>query len=128
MINHNTRLNHTARTTTADESNIIQADVRLHAWHARGFPLVLYYGGNAEEVSWMLEEAPRRAPGVGWLLIDYRGYGSSEGSPSEAALASDGPAWNEYATGGLKANNGFFFGRSPGRGGAARAAAEAPVA
>src|SRR3989475_10330801 len=128
MINHNTRLNHTARTTTADESNIIQADVRLHAWHARGFPLVLYYGGNAEEVSWMLEEAPRRAPGVGWLLIDYRGYGSSEGSPSEAALASDGLAWYEYATGELKANNVFLFGRSLGSGVAVQLAAERPLA
>src|SRR3989442_14569064 len=106
----------TGRRFPAVESVFIQADVRLHAWHVRGSPLVLYFGGNAEEVSWMLEEAPRRAPGVGWLLIDYRGYGSSEGSPSEAALASAGLAWYEYATGELKADNVLLFGRSLGSG------------
>ena len=54
---------------------------KVHAWHVAGppgAPLVLYFGGNAEEVSWMLGEADA-APGVGWLLVDYRGYGASEG-------------------------------------------------
>jgi pimeloyl-ACP methyl ester carboxylesterase len=117
-----------ARRFPAVESVFIQADVRLHAWHIPGSPLVLYFGGNAEEVSWMLEEAPRRAPGVGWLLIDYRGYGSSEGSPSEAALTSDGLAWYDYATRELKANKVFLFGRSLGSGVAVHLAAERPVA
>src|ERR1700741_1631607 len=68
---------------------------RLHAWHVPGppgAPLVLYFGGNAEGVSWMLGEADA-APGVGWLLVDYRGYGASQGSPSEAALVADALAW-----------------------------------
>ena len=43
---------------------------RLHAWHVKGDPLVIYFGGNAEEVSWMLDDAARRAPGVDWLLVD----------------------------------------------------------
>ena len=41
---------------------------KLHAWHvtgAPGAPLVLYFGGNAEEVSWMIEDARARVPGVG---------------------------------------------------------------
>jgi uncharacterized protein len=117
-----------ARRFPAVESVFIHTDVRLHAWHIRGSPLVLYFGGNAEEVSWMLEEAPRRAPGVGWLLIDYRGYGSSEGSPSEAALSSDGLAWYDYATRQLKANKVFLFGRSLGSGVAVQLAAERPPA
>ena len=40
---------------------------RLHAWHiksAPGAPLVLYFGGNAEEVSWLLDELPRRDTGA----------------------------------------------------------------
>ena len=61
---------------------------RLHAWHVKGDPLVIYFGGNAEEVSWMLEHVARRTPGLGWLLVDYRGYGSSGGSPSEKAAHS----------------------------------------
>src|SRR5207245_8215813 len=71
---------------------------------------------------------PRRAPGVGWLLIDYRGYGSSEGSPSEAALTSDGLAWYDYATSELKADKVFLFGRSLGSGVAVQLAAERPLA
>ena len=117
-----------ARRFPTVESVFIQTDVRLHAWHIQGSPLVLYFGGNAEEVSWMLEEAPRRAPGVGWLLIDYRGYGSSEGSPSEAALTSDALAWYDYATRTLKADNVFLFGRSLGSGVAVQLAAERPLA
>jgi pimeloyl-ACP methyl ester carboxylesterase len=34
--------------------------IKLHAWHLpdpSGAPLVIYFGGNAEEVSWMLGEA-----------------------------------------------------------------------
>src|SRR5258708_20210669 len=33
--------------------------VKLHAWHVKrapGAPLVIYFGGNAEEVSWMIPE------------------------------------------------------------------------
>src|SRR4051812_21031637 len=62
---------------------------RLHAWYVEppaGAPLVVYFGGNAEGVAWMLGEVGREVPRAGWLLIDYRGYGGSEGSPSEAAL------------------------------------------
>src|SRR5437899_441121 len=34
---------------------------RLHAWHVKSrpeSPLVIYFGGNAEEVSWLLDELP----------------------------------------------------------------------
>ena len=65
---------------------------RLHAWHVKdesARALLIYFGGNAEEVSWMLHEAGSRTPGMSWLLVDYRGYGSSQGSPSEAALVAD---------------------------------------
>ena len=117
-----------ARRFPVAESVFIHTDVRLHAWHIRGSPLVLYFGGNAEEVSWMLEQAPRRARGVGWLLTDYRGYGSSEGTPSESALSSDGLAWYDYAAREFKANKVFLFGRSLGSGVAVQLAAERPVA
>ena len=56
-------------------------------------PLVLYFGGNAEEVSWMLEAARAEGAGAAWLLVDYRGYGPSDGSPSEKALVADALRW-----------------------------------
>jgi pimeloyl-ACP methyl ester carboxylesterase len=67
--------------------------VRLRGWlvhrtaPAGRAPLVVYYGGNAEEVSW---QATEPWP-VDWslALVNYRGYGASEGKPSERDLYAD---------------------------------------
>jgi hypothetical protein len=102
---------------------------RLHAWHVKGDgPLVLYFGGNAEEVSWMLARAGE-IPGAGWLLVDYRGYGASEGSPSEAALVADALAWFDRAATlpGVDRSRIVAFGRSLGSGVAVQLAAQRPV-
>lgn len=101
---------------------------RLHAWYLKGSPLVLYFGGNAEEVSWVLARAARETPGTGWLLTDYRGYGSSQGSPSEKALVADALAWHEHATAKLQARSIVLFGRSLGSALAVQLAAARPVA
>ena len=112
----------------AVESLFIDAadGTRLHAWHVKGDPLILYFGGNAEEVSWMLDEAVRRTPGIGWLLVDYRGYGSSGGSPSEAALVADAIRWYDQMNNQHKTV--YVFGRSLGSGVAVQLAAQRPVA
>ncbi len=112
------------------ESVFIEAadGTRLHAWHRKGSPLILYFGGNAEEVSWMLARAARHAPGTGWLLVDYRGYGSSAGAPSEKTLVADALAWHDHATRELGAARIFVFGRSLGSGVAVQLAAARPVA
>jgi uncharacterized protein len=99
---------------------------RLHAWHARGDSLVIYFGGNAEEVSWMLDEAARRTPGIGWLLVDYRGYGASGGSPSEKALVEDAIRWHDQMS--RQYRKIYVFGRSLGSGVAVQLAAQRPVA
>ena len=106
--------------------------VKLHAWLLKaqqGAPLVIYFGGNAEEVSWMLEETGS-APGVSWLLVSYRGYGLSEGSPGEAALISDALQWFDHAVGlsDVDPKRIFAFGRSLGSGVAVALAAERPLA
>src|ERR1700694_6131245 len=75
-----------ARRFPAVESVFIETDVRLHAWHVKGSPLVLYFGGNAEEGSWMIAESARRTPGGGWLLVDYRGYRSRARAPFQRGL------------------------------------------
>jgi len=68
---------------------------RLRGWFVKGSgspaPLVIYFGGNAEEVSWLVEAADRFE---GWslLLVNYRGYGESEGKPGEQALLADAEA------------------------------------
>ena len=103
--------------------------VRLHAWHRKapaGAPLVIYFGGNAEEVSWMLEEVSRRAPGTEWLLVDYRGYGASGGAPTEAALVADALRWHDRFAKERKTI--YAFGRSLGSGVAVQLAAERELA
>lgn len=101
-------------------------ETRLHAWHVKGEPLIIYFGGNAEEVSWMLQEAAGRASGVGWLLVDYRGYGSSSGSPSEKALVEDALRWYDHMS--PQHKNIYAFGRSLGSGVAVQLAAQRPIA
>ena len=98
---------------------------RLHAWHIKAkpeAPLVIYFGGNAEEVSWMLDEIPRQETGAAWLLVDYRGYGASGGMPSEQSLESDAAAWyDRFAPTNPRI---VAFGRSLGSGVAVQLAAE----
>ena len=107
---------------------------RVHAWHvraARGSPRVLYFGGNAEEVSWMLDVVgdPRAGatPGISWLLLDYRGYGASEGAPSESALVADARMLFDQARAHAEGPI-FAFGRSLGSGVAVALAASRPLA
>ena len=65
---------------------------RLRGWLVKSerspAPLLVYFGGNAEEVSWLAATGAERS---GWsmLLMNYRGYGHSEGRPSEARLFAD---------------------------------------
>jgi pimeloyl-ACP methyl ester carboxylesterase len=106
----------------------------VHAWRVRAAgPLIVYFGGNAEEVSWMLERVgdPRRGetPGVGWLLVDYRGYGASTGAPSERALVADALQLFDHALTleGVDARRILAFGRSLGSGVAVQLAAQRPV-
>jgi pimeloyl-ACP methyl ester carboxylesterase len=121
-----------ARRFPAVQEVFLQAKdgTRLQAWHARaGSPMVIYFGGNAEETSWMLEELGS-APGVSWLIVSYRGYGLSEGSPSEAALVSDALQWFDHALTlqSVDPKRVFAFGRSLGSGVAVALAAQRPVA
>lgn len=115
-----------ARHTNVSDIFLQAADgTRLHAWHFKsdaGAPLVIYFGGNAEEVSWMIDQLAYRRTKTAWLLVDYRGYGASGGAPSEEALSSDALAWYDFAA--RDAKRIYAFGRSLGSGVAVRMAAE----
>lgn len=52
-------------------------------------PLVVYYGGNAEEVTAYAASAAQAWGDRAVLLVNYRGYGASGGRPGEKALVSD---------------------------------------
>ena len=50
---------------------------------------LIYFGGNAEDVSYSLPVLSVAFPDHAIYLLHYRGYGGSSGTPSEAALVSD---------------------------------------
>ena len=50
---------------------------------------LLYFGGNAEDVSFNLPSLSQAFPEHAIYLLHYRGYGGSEGTPSEAAIQQD---------------------------------------
>jgi pimeloyl-ACP methyl ester carboxylesterase len=110
----------------------LEADGKsLHAWYVPGTPdapLVLYFGGNAEDVSWMIDQAAARAPGIAWLLVSYRGYGGSQGAPSARNISEDALRWYDHAAALLKPSRIAVFGRSLGSGAAVHVAARRPVA
>jgi pimeloyl-ACP methyl ester carboxylesterase len=54
-----------------------------------GTKAVMYFGGNAEDVSGSLPELSAAFPEHAIFLMHYRGYGGSSGSPSEEALHKD---------------------------------------
>jgi pimeloyl-ACP methyl ester carboxylesterase len=51
-------------------------------------PLVLYFGGNAEEVSHLAEKKPY-FPGSKLVMVNYRSFGLSRGVISEKTMFSD---------------------------------------
>jgi uncharacterized protein len=68
----------------------------LLAWSippAPGRPVILYFHGNAGGLDLRVERFRVMAEaGIGLLGIEYRGYASSTGSPSERGLKLDGEA------------------------------------
>ena len=92
-------------------------------------PLVVYFGGNAEEVT---EYASAIASDYGEravLLVNYRGYGKSGGKPGEAALVADALELYDWAVKhkGIDPARVAVHGRSLGSGVAVQLAAARPV-
>lgn len=86
---------------------------------------LIYFGGNAEDVSRNLPEFAEAFPDYAVYLLNYRGFGGSGGSPSEAAIAEDALALFDqvYASHPQIA----VVGRSLGSGVAVRLASQRPV-
>lgn len=58
----------------------------------RGPHAVVYFGGNAEDVSYSLPDLAAAFPDHALYLMNYRGYAGSSGRPSERALLADSTA------------------------------------
>ena len=82
--------------------------IRLNGWLYRArdshAPLIVWCHGNAGNITTRAPVAAELARrGVGVLLFDWRGYGKSEGRPSEGALYGDALAAYDFAAGALGA-------------------------
>jgi fermentation-respiration switch protein FrsA (DUF1100 family) len=65
------------------------AQVLVTARPRLGPNALVYFGGNAEDVSSSLPSLSLAFPDHAIYLLNYRGYGGSSGTPSEAALFAD---------------------------------------
>lgn len=60
-------------------------------------PLIIYYGGNAENISINLGDMQTdEIQSTSWLLMNYRGFGGSTGKPSQEGLFADALANYDY--------------------------------
>jgi pimeloyl-ACP methyl ester carboxylesterase len=90
---------------------------------------VLYYGGNAEDLAGHCETFSENFD-ANVLMMNYRGYGQSEGKPGETELIADGIAMYDLfrEETGTPVENIFLMGRSLGTGVAVQVAAARPAA
>ena len=115
---------------------------RLHGWWLHSpvgapagtgaaRPVVIWYSGNGGNVSGNLENARRLIErlDVEIVMVDYRGYGLSEGAPTEGRLYQDGRAvYDAVRERGVPPERIVLFGRSLGSAVAVDVAQDRPVA
>ena len=101
------------------------ARIRVTVQEHEGADAIVYFGGNAEDVSTTLPEFEMHFPDRALYMMHYRGYGGSEGKPTEEAILGDAFAlYDEVAK---KHSRIVLVGRSLGTGVAVRIAAARPV-
>ena len=94
--------------------------VRLHGWFvpaAEPGGTLLFFHGNAGNISHRLDSLRIfHDLGLSTLILDYRGYGQSAGTPSEEGTYRDAEAALRYLQSqrGVAANDVIVFGRSLG--------------
>ena len=109
---------------------------RLRGWWLRPHretptlaPALVYFGGRSEEVSWISARLAALR-GVHSLFLNYRGYGGSQGRPSERAVLADALTLYDWISSrpGVDPHRVGLIGRSLGSGIAAYVASERPAA
>jgi fermentation-respiration switch protein FrsA (DUF1100 family) len=116
----------------AERFEIATSGATLEGWwidnaQATTPSVVLYFGGNAEDVLYTASQASNiDARAV--VVVNYRGYGGSTGKPGQQALYDDGLAIYDYAIKrGVPPGHIVVMGRSLGSGVAAMLAGARPV-
>lgn len=93
---------------------------KLHGWFVPGHGdyTLLWFHGNAGNISYRVDNLLlfNKRLGLNTLIFDYRGYGRSEGKPSEQGMYMDAEAAIEYLRSAYNIDDDklIFFGRSLG--------------
>ena len=105
-------------------------DVVLRGWvvNAGAGAPILYFGGNAESVEANRADFARWFPQCTIYLTAYRGYGASDGTPSQDALFADALALYDEVAARHAGQPVAVIGRSLGSGVASYLASQRPVA
>lgn len=88
---------------------------------------ILYFGGNAERIEDNRDDFASWFPRRSVYLLAYRGFGASQGQPSEAALTGDALALYDFVRSHHPEERVSVIGRSLGGGVAGHVAAHRPV-
>ena len=129
---HRTSNGHRARAVTLT----MRDGARVRGWWMRPLratpsacPALIYFGGRSEEVSWVSEPCAGLA-GIHAVFLNYRGYGDSQGKPSEASLLGDALELYDWVSAqpAVHAQRVVVMGRSLGTGIAAYVACQRPAA
>jgi uncharacterized protein len=101
------------------------------AWHARAKPdqpTLLYFHGNAQSLAARQPRIARAiAEGWGMMMMTYRGFGGSTGSPTEADTIADAERTLQFLlAGGVRVSDIILYGESLGTGVAVQVAARHP--
>lgn len=106
-------------------------NVKIMGWsHSpqEGKPIILYFHGNASHIAMRMQRYTEFVKaGYGVFALSYRGYGKSEGSPSEQGLYSDARAAIAWINNNYKSPKIILYGESLGSGVAVEMAKEYPV-
>jgi fermentation-respiration switch protein FrsA (DUF1100 family) len=94
-------------------------DIDLHGWFVPGekkAPVILFFHGNAGNISHRIDNIRHlHKLGLNTFIFDYRGYGKSAGTPSEAGLTRDAlSALSWLKNSGWQSEKIIYFGRSLG--------------
>ncbi|MSR12966.1 MAG: alpha/beta hydrolase [Gammaproteobacteria bacterium] len=100
---------------------VVGAVVKVSVREREGRNALIYFGGNAEQVSYNLPAFEIAFPNHAIYMLHYRGYNGSGGAPTEAALHADAKVLFEWVE--AKHTAITLVGRSLGSGVAVRLAA-----
>ena len=102
-------------------------NIKIHAWFVKqsaqklsNAPTVVFFHGNAGNIGYRLPLIKTLFDqlGANILAVQYRGYGNSEGTPSEAGLTRDAQAALDWLAtrADIDGNKIFLYGQSLGGG------------